>query len=357
MNKFSYPNPNTKRITHKNTDFYIMNYDGMSKIDIYCPENMNIPLLPTRYNKKLIFPTGNITGWYCHNEIRRAVDLGYTIKKVYKTYYYLENCDPFKSFVTDLYNKRLYYKSINSPMGYVCKILMNALSGKFGQKFLNKDNYVSEELLNIEDFKCNTTPERVGDFFRIVEDREPSCFCIPIWSAYVTAYGRIELHNYLKISDPVYCDTDSLITKKQFKDSKELGELKLEYRIKKGILIKPKMYYIEYENKYLSKVKGLGKRLCGIEFMNLISTKESEYKKFVKFKEALKRKLIPNQVISIIKHFNLEDNKRNWFKKKFNVKELQYSKPLNMDDLIRIDEEIIYKKAIISYVHPITEIN
>jgi len=43
MNKFSYPNPNTKRITHKNTDFYIMNYDGMSKIDIYCPENIAPP--------------------------------------------------------------------------------------------------------------------------------------------------------------------------------------------------------------------------------------------------------------------------------------------------------------------------
>jgi len=351
MEENVFPDPNSKRITYKNTDFYINNYTGMSKIDIFCPIDMQIPLLPVRNEGKLIFPTGNLTGWYCHVEIKRAIDLGYTLKKVHKTYYYKETCSPFKKFVNDLYNKRLYYKSINSPMEYVCKILLNSLYGKFAQKFMDKDKYISAEEMNLDKLSDYRKPDPVGDFFRVTEDREPSCFCIPIWSAYVTSYARIKLHNYLKISDPVYCDTDSIITRKRFKNSKELGELKLEYTIKKGIIIKPKMYYIEYDNKNVCKIKGVGRRLCGKEFIKLTVTKEVHYKKFVKFKEAIRRDLLPNQIIDVVKHFNLEDDKRNWGTKIFSIKELQYSIPLNMDiinaNILKLQDEkalILYEK-------------
>ena len=307
-----FPNPNTHRVTYKNSLQYIRNFEGISKVDIYCPD-MAIPLLPFRTKEKLLFPCGKFTGWYSHVELRHALKLGYKILHVHKSHYYKETCSPFSEFVNDLYNKRKKYKAEGSSMEYVYKILLNSFYGKLAQKFTDKDNWTPfnhtpAELEKIQDF------EIIGDYIRIKNSRvKPTNFCFPIWALYVTAYGRIKLHDYMLKTNPVYVDTDSLITKEILSESKELGGLKLEMYIKRGIIIKPKMYALQdYNNKSYVKIKGVSQRFDFDEFGKFIQNPIARYKKFMSFKESVRRNFIPNEIQNIKKDLTLNDTKRVW---------------------------------------------
>lgn len=338
MRDYVYPDPNSLRITHKNTNFYINTYHGVSHVTVHVPDHIKYPVLPHRTETgKVLFPTGNLEGWYTHIELREASKQGCVITKVFKTHYFTKECEPFKEFVNDLYNLRKVYKTQKNPMEYVVKITMNSLYGKFGQKFIDRDNWVHESQVNIDDLTRFDTFERKGDFIRISKPwSRPSAFCIPIWASYVAAYGRIKLHRAIVETNPVYCDTDSLITDKTLPESKELGELKLEMKVKEGIVVRPKFYaLLSADNDEYVKIKGLGKRLSYFEFMGLIKspltddgkTMPVKYNKFTKFKEALRRDFIPNEIIEVKKEFSLEDEKREW-SGRFMEEELQDSHPL-----------------------------
>lgn len=330
MRNFSYPDPNTLRYTRNNDIGNILNFEGMSKVTVDCPY-MEYPLLPYRYDHKLYFPIGKFTSWYTHVELREAIKLGYTILKVYKTYWYKSTCEPFKDLIDDLYKQRLIYKAKNNPMEYVVKILMNSLYGKFGQKFRDKDNWIPAPK-EYEDWKKLDILDEYNGFLRVNEPfREPAGFTIPIWASYVTSYARMHLHNLITLYKPVYVDTDSILTTRKVDTSSGLGALKLEYKVKQGTIVKPKMYGYTYENKSKVKVKGLGVKLSYKEFvLELLATGKRKYNKFAKFKEALRRGLLPNQIIEIEKNFNLEDNKRKWLNK-FGVNDFEVSFPLSAD--------------------------
>lgn len=330
----SYPDPNTLRYNTLNNPRYILNFDGISEVSLECPY-MDYPFLPLKLQTddlpsspyKTIFPYGSFRGWYSNVELRKALEIGYVITKIHKNYYYKENCYPFIDYVKDLYKLRKKYKKEGNSMQLVTKLLMNSLYGKFGQKFENKENFepfnhTIEELAKLQDF------ERIGNFIRIKQKEvEPAAHCIPIWAIYTTAYGRIRLWEYIKIADPVYVDTDSLMTKRDFSDSDELGKLKLEYKIKEGIIVKPKFYMIDG----MCKVKGVGIRITAKQFLKMMLDPSVSYEKFMKMKEAVRRNMIPNEIIEMTKTMTLEDDKREWAEK-FDHEELQFSKPLKVID-------------------------
>lgn len=340
-----YPDPNSLRITRKNTNIYINMYEGCSDVEMWCPENVKYPVLPVRLESgKVIFPTGHVKGWYTHIEIREAIANGYVLTKVNKTQYFTRTCRPFRGFVQDLYSLRNQYKAENNSMEYLVKITMNSLYGKFGQKFLDKDNWQHESTVSLKDLAGAKDIERKGSFVRLTKDSNPASFCIPIWASYVAAYGRIKLHRAIKQCNPVYVDTDSLITDMELPQSKELGDLKLEMTIKEGYIVRPKFYAMlqdevddNGEHIQYVKIKGLGKRLSYFEFVGLLNsplqengkTQRINYDKFTKFKEALRRDFIPNEIINVHKEFSLEDEKRVW-SKQFNMHELQEGIPIRM---------------------------
>jgi len=339
-----FPNPNTLRTNHRNTVKYINEFHGMSEVSIFCPD-MKIPLLPVRTKEKLLFPTGDFRGWYTHIEIRKAVQEGYTIKKVHKCYYYKETCRPFEKYVTDLYKLRLKYKAEGNAMESVVKLCMNSLYGKFGQKFKDMDEFIAfdhseEQLAELGRF------ERLGDFIRVKKESiEPSAFCIPIWASYVTAYGRIKLWDALVVTDPVYCDTDSIITEKELPTSNKLGDLKLEMPIDYGIIVKPKFYAIGSGDDEYIKIKGVAKHLDMDEFSLLMLNPKVHYQKFLKFKESIRRGFIPNELQQTEKNLSLEDTKRLW-EKRFNPMILQDSDPVNMETF-KYDKDIkLYKECL-----------
>lgn len=325
-----FPDPNTLRITYKNDISYIKDYDGISDVDIEAPY-LKYPLLPVRTETKLYFPVGTWRASYTHIELRKALELGYKIKKIHKMYYFTKNISPFKEFVTDLYYLRLKYQEENNPMEYVLKILLNSFYGKLGQRFWDRDNWqpfnlTLEELNKLDSF------ERFGNYIRTVKKlTRPANFCFPIWASYVTSYARLHLYDFIVRSNPIYCDTDSLITRKDFGDSKKLGELKLEFPIKYGFIVKPKFYAIlNKNNDEIVKIKGMGTRLTLKEFEAFLKHPTKTYDKFVKFKEAMRRKLDPNEIIEMSKEMKLEDNKRLW-KNAFDPYKFESSEPVSME--------------------------
>ena len=334
MAEHEFPDPNTHRITRKNTAEYIKQYEGVSKVKVYVPETHKYPLLPVRHeNGRVLFPTGTFEGWYTHVELREALKTGVVLMRVYKTHYFKHNCRPFKGYVLTLYNKRLEYKANGSPMEYVTKIMMNSLYGKFGQKFIDKDNWIPKNSITAEQLDKASSYEVRGDYIRVCNNRtRPSSFCVPIWASYVTAYGRIKLWKAIKQTKPIYCDTDSLITDKPLKTSDKLGDLKLEMEIAEGVVVRPKFYALREHNTdeftpgYV-KIKGLGRRLTYLEFFGFLQKPSITYDKFTKFKEAIRRNLVPNEIIKVTKELSLEDEKRIW-PKQFNYKELQDSLPV-----------------------------
>jgi len=314
MKDNSYPDPRSLKVKNVNTLYYIFNTEGVSYVDIEASRKITMPLLPFKYEGKLTFPQGAFSGYYTHVELRKAVELGYFIKKVHKSIYYTEMCEPFKGFVNDLYVLRMKYQAENNPMEFVCKIIMNSLYGKFGERFDNKKelqpfNLTIEELSKIDKI------ERFGDYIYFNKKCEPASHCVPIWAIYTTAYARLKLYDYLVLNDPVYCDTDSIITHHTLETSTELGKMKLEHNIKEMIIIKPKFYSLKIENKLgttceIVKCKGLPHVLKFEVLKNRINI--FNYTKFAKFRESIRRNLIPNQHLKVTKTLNYLDDKRDF---------------------------------------------
>ena len=228
-------------------------------------------------------------------------------------------------YVDDIYEQRLKYQRLNNPMQLVTKLAMNSLYGKFGQKFVDKDNYVPKDSLSFEELDRLDFIEPFGDWYRTKHtSKNPPAFTIPLWASAVTAKARLRLHDLIRRCNPVYCDTDSVITKKSMETSTKLGGLKLEMKVKEGVIVKPKLYAING----VVKAKGINQKLVMDDFNRLLVEKQITTQKFLKFKEALRRGLIVNEVKEITKHLNLEDNKRVW-PGTFDPEVLQHSKPIN----------------------------
>lgn len=317
------PDPNTWRQCYTDTMDYINNYEGMSEVTITIPYT-EYPIIPLRFNGKLIFPYGQFRGFYTHLELRECLKNGATIQKTHHTIYFLKTCKPFKGFVKDLYKKRFEYK--DKAMQQVIKIILNSLYGKFAEKTDDRDNIININNYTVDELeKFEFLEEIKSPYYRTKESLPPGAHCIPIWSAYITAYARLKLWHELKDSCPLYCDTDSLITRQDLGDSNKLGELKKEAYVSSGFIVKPKFYMINDK----VKVKGVGKKLVLNDFWELLRTKKISYKKFCKFRESLRRGFDINEIIEVTKTFDLEDNKREW-QEPFNHN-LQFSKPLRIE--------------------------
>lgn len=329
------PDTNTLRITYKNVLTYINNFHGMSRVTISCPE-MEYPLLPFRTKSKLLFPIGSFSGWYTHIELREAIKLGYIIKRVHKSFYYTKSCKPFTQFIEDLYNKRKSYGK-DHPMNYVIKIVMNSLYGKFGQKFLKRDKFIHPNNLTFEDTQEYDKIEKLHGMYRCVKlEEDPSNFCMPIWAAYITSYARLELYKWIKQSQAIYCDTDSVITSKDLLVGEDLGQMKLETMVYRGVIVKPKFYMLND----LAKIKGVRCIRTCYDFIKVLSNPKVTDTVFCKFKEAIRRGMITNEIIKKTKILSLEDEKRKW-EEKFNPDVLQTSKPIEIceEDYVNPDKE------------------
>jgi hypothetical protein len=359
------PDPNTYRVNRINSLHYIQNYSGCATVKVFCPEMM-YPLLPfRRKDGKVIFPTGTFEGTYTNIELVEALRLGYKILEVKENVWFKETCTPLKNYMIDLYAKRNQHKAEGSPLEIVDKLLMNGLTGKFGQKYDNKDNWVTAEI-SLEELQSYDKFERHGNFFRVVKSVEPAAFCIPIWIAYITAIGRIKITADAARYQARYIDTDCVHVKnKNIPTGEGLGEFKKEHFYNIIHYVRPKMYGGQFYNKdgVLCddvKIKGVGVKLSFKEFSEALRNPEwnesrgcsvikKKYMKFTKFKEAKRRGFIPNELREVEKELSLEDDKRDW-SDSFSVDGLQWSTPVHLTDgLTSKERSAMMKKAMDAY--------
>lgn len=215
------------------------------------------PVFCTKKNNRLIFPVGRFETVLTTRELIYALENSYIAEiQDYCTY---EKGILFKNYVDFFYNKRLEYKKTNNEaFNYICKLFLNSLYGKFGQRNefyetiqedanaedgifeyydINQERYVKERRINGKIERSTGLKEGYDSFVAI--------------AAHITADARMKLWQYFKLAgteNVFYCDTDSMIvntqgyTNSQAFIKKDLGALSLKESSDKMIIKGAKDY-------------------------------------------------------------------------------------------------------------------
>lgn len=224
---------------------------------------------PYKYKNKLLDVSGQFTTYLCGAELIAALKSGDIVSCNTVAYYDLAPI--FKDFINYFWQERQKYKAKNDEIKQLfCKLLMNSLYGKFGQRgydwkdldsFTLAKVYADNNLDFPEVYKSDNwqpTIEYSQNKFWPLGLDEPISIrktgrklqtrivvgehhaSMPIIAGYVTSYARQRLRQLIKIAGPkqcYYCDTDSLfVTKLGQKrlslagevSQSELGKLKFE---------------------------------------------------------------------------------------------------------------------------------
>lgn len=194
-----------------------------------------------------------------------------------------------------------------------------SLYGKFAQHNMEEIEYIDiddeerkKELIDKYPDASFHIPEGSSVGYLVNKTLCTSTFVRPIFSVYTTAYGRIKLWDAIKQYKAIYVDTDSIITKREVEDDSRLGFLKKEMFIKRGILVKPKMYTVlNDEGSEITKIKGIPKPDTDT-FEKILERKIIKRMKFSKMRESIRMKIKPNTKYMMEKNVKLEDDKRVW---------------------------------------------
>jgi hypothetical protein len=308
----------------------IQDFDGVTEVYIYCPENIYYPVLPIKHDGKLLFSTGKFRGWWTNLELRKAIELGYIIMSFGKAIYYRKHFLPYKEFVENLYAQRLEHKAQESPLEIIDKLFLNSLYGKFGQRFTQKISYYDLTKIKGETFDALNVKNlhehgNSGFAYYLENTEEVKRFQIPILPIYTTAFARLKLYDSLIKYKAIYCDTDSIVTSYDIEESKALGKFKKEYDIHEGYIIRPKLYM--FNDKI--KIKGVP-RATKETFNDVLQKRKIKYQKFVRIRESVIQNRIVNSKVIMTKELNLNDNKRVW-ETDFNPYKLDNSTPRILD--------------------------
>jgi hypothetical protein len=202
-----------------------------------------------------------------------------------------------KDYIDFCYTKRLESKEQKNDTGTTFyKLLMNSLSGKFGQKHEERNIYIPhgqlKEIVFNKSFmnKVRTITPLTDKFFELEleQENEPDSEIgsLVYIIGFITSMARINLLNEcFKIGQDriIYCDTDSIIAECELNNSDTcLGALKKENKeqIVEVICIGAKMYFYRYaNNKYEFRLKGVKKN------NKLLQDVDSVRKLFISFLE------------------------------------------------------------------------
>jgi len=221
--------------------YYLEQYAVTARVFLETPS----PIYAVRQDRTL-FPTGTFTTVLSTPEIIHALDQGHILGVETAVIY--DQANIFTSFVDRFYALRQDFKTADNPLfEHFCKILLNSLYGKFGQKAQQwkKIGVCPGEPDRIEDCIDAVTHRRkqlrylFGEVFELIGHTE-SLHSFPAIAAHVTAYARLYLWRLMQIAGEgnyYYCDTDSLFVNDRglenlsdYIDDTALGKLKIDYQ-------------------------------------------------------------------------------------------------------------------------------
>lgn len=215
-------------------------YSVVAKVEL----NTDEPVYAFR-DKRTIFPIGRFVNDLTTPEIKYALAHNHIVKVIDCVVY--EQANIFSSYVKSMYSLRKDFASAGvKEYEVICKYLLNALYGKFGQKAeeWTKIGDAPDEPDREEILFTDTIPRvrriryLLGEIWELTGHSE-AFNSFPAISSHVTAYGRLYLWHLMNVcgyGNYLYCDTDSLIVNDignnnlaPYLDDNELGKLKLEY--------------------------------------------------------------------------------------------------------------------------------
>ncbi len=322
----------------------IRKLEGVCLAEVDVPK-MHIPPLPYRrmQDGKLMFPIGRWTGAYTIPELRMAEKHGVRIT-VKDALLYDRMFSPFKDYIDHFFSMKKTSKGFERDFA---KLMMNGLSGKFGQR---SSFTLKGHRNNLEVCECPTKAESIicpicklpnlertdaSDVMDLngwvsmtldIKRNDPPC-AFPILIAYVTSYGRIKLYeDRLSRCDALYCDTDSCVSTDSPMDNlgPELGQWECkEYDSFEALA--PKVYnYTNELHKAGMKLKGVPRKHRIVYVCERCETKKEEqeiccgipmemrylYDKPMRLSEAIRRKMSPNSWNPVMKKIYLMNDKR-----------------------------------------------
>nr|YP_010697778.1 hypothetical protein P1R16_mgp18 [Porodaedalea niemelaei]WCF76674.1 hypothetical protein [Porodaedalea niemelaei] len=105
----------------------------------HCDEH---PLLPYKVNESTVYGVGTWEGWYYSEELKNAAKYGYTYE--IKAGYLFEGQDIFSNYVKTL-SKMKENSTKGTSMYLICKLLLNALYGRYGMDFEVKTHLILDQ--------------------------------------------------------------------------------------------------------------------------------------------------------------------------------------------------------------------
>jgi DNA polymerase type B, organellar and viral len=273
---------------------YEPNAYGFFYCQIISPGYIKHPILQRKCKTidgyRTIAGLGSWTGWIYSLEMDNAIKLGYKIKIIRG--YQFEQGNIFENYIERMYELRLRYDKSN-PMNLIAKLLMNSLYGRFGMSVQKTDVLIfnCNKVEDIEAYKkLLANDKRKDNIIDILDstklklvvrnvltpeldESEDIYHGIDVNVAIASAItaGARSLMSAFK-NNPnfnlYYSDTDSIVidrslsTVQGFEDTvgPEIGQMKLEYIIKRAVFLAPKVYgLITNEGHEIIKIKGLTK--------------------------------------------------------------------------------------------------
>ena len=155
--------------------------------------------------------------------------------RVKEGYVFLRSRNLFADFITKWYGIRQdAQRKGDTGLSYVCKILMNSLYGKFGQKEEGWTLYLLPRTELLQRIRRGDEIKEMGEFVLIMEERHNETTFVSI-AAYITAAARSVLYGFIHEAESRggyvwYCDTDSVhVSGAVLPTSDDLGAVKHEY--------------------------------------------------------------------------------------------------------------------------------
>lgn len=247
-----------------------LSHCGISEATVHIPKGtLYFPILPVRYEGKLIFPEGTFRGRWTNLELAALWERGkhYGVKITIHGQWRFEPLAFLKPFVDTFYNLRQEaIDAGDSFRSYTFKIALNSLYGKLVES-VDRRSIVYGDMVNeaiqkygAEALDSSGLPPGIYAVHTKVEGpfRHVPAGC------YVTAYSRLRLLEGMEAAHRIgasvyYCDTDSIVTDKKLPEYEDkLGNFKLEETLDEAEFICPKVYRLKTtKGKFIYKVKGM----------------------------------------------------------------------------------------------------
>ncbi|PGZ45130.1 hypothetical protein COE56_27875 [Bacillus anthracis] len=283
--------PKTVYMSHKLSGG--KNGAGFALVKLFVPEDLNIPPLPYKFSRKLLFPTGYLWGVWSFEELKMAESFGVVIEDMQEVYFWAKKDKLFKGYIE--YFEKLKQGSTGGKRA-VAKLMQTALYGRFAMRRIQTSycNVEEEEKRKSEGSiyvkKQYTKFKGSEQEYIMYKSISQSKTIQPHISAYITSYARVKLYKDLMEekangAEIYYTDTDAIVTSKEMNPAKvgnEYGKWLPEGKISRGIYLQEKMYSelgikwneLEQIHEFYEKTKAKGV---------IKDARELDYKQFEEF--------------------------------------------------------------------------